>query len=123
MLACARWTLTHNFGCAIAAALALGLGEGVEDGGVMCFNERLGEGEGNGDAGVETGSAWHWASVEAIARGLIWAAWAPPSTPRAKTPPLTEQTAAIRTCAKRIRIACLRCSSGLPRALRMFGGD
>jgi len=98
-----------------------GLGEGVEDGAVLCLREGLGEGD--GEAVAETGSAWHWLSVEAVAGGLTWAACAPPSTPRARTPPLTKLTAAIRTCAKRIRIACLRCSSGLPRALRVFGGD
>ena len=54
---------------------------------------------------------------------MTWAAWALPSTPRARIPPLTKLTAAIRTCAKRMSIACLRCSSGLPRALRIFGGD
>jgi hypothetical protein len=100
-----------------------GLGEGVEDGAVLCLSDGVGEGEGDGDAVAETGSASHCVFVEAVAPGLTWAAWAPPSTPRARTPPLTKLTAAIRACAKRMRIACLRCSSGLPRALRMFGGD
>ena len=36
-----------------------GLGEGVEDGAVVCLNERLGVGEGDGEAVAETGSAWH----------------------------------------------------------------
>ena len=44
-----------------------GLGEGVEDGAVLCLREGLGEGEGDGEAVAETGSAWHWMSVEAVA--------------------------------------------------------
>lgn len=36
-----------------------GLGEGVEDGGVVSLNEGLCEGEGDGEAVAETGSAWH----------------------------------------------------------------
>ena len=36
-----------------------GLGTGVEDGAVMFLNESLGEGEGDGEAVAETGSASH----------------------------------------------------------------
>jgi hypothetical protein len=89
-----------------------GDGEGDRDG------DGDGDGEGDGDGvGVpEAGSAWHTVSVLfVVARG---AASALPSTPRVRKLPLSKVTAATLTCAKRIRIACLRCSSGLPCALR-----
>ena len=89
-----------------------GDGEGDRDG------DRDGDGEGDGDGvGVpEAGSAWHTVSVLfVVARG---AASALPSTPRVRKLPLSKVTAATLTCAKRMRIACLRCSSGLPSALR-----
>lgn len=44
-----------------------GLGEGVEDGAVLCLIDGVGEGEGDGDPVAETGSAWHCVSVEAVA--------------------------------------------------------
>jgi hypothetical protein len=79
-----------------------------------------GEGDGDGDGegvGVpEAGSAWHTESVlAAVARG---AACALPSMPRVRKPPLSTVSAAALACPKCIRIACLRCSSGLPCALR-----
>jgi hypothetical protein len=75
-----------------------------------------GEGDGDGDEAPEAGSAWHTVSVLfVVARG---AASALPSTPRVRKLPLSKVTAATLTCAKRMRIACLRCSSGLPCSLR-----
>ncbi len=101
----------------LADELAEGDGEGEGDG------ERDGDGDGDGEGvGVpEEGSAWHTWSVFVLA--AIGAACAVPSTPRVRKLPLSKVTAATLTCAKRIRIACLRCSSGLPCALRGFGGD
>jgi hypothetical protein len=96
------------------ALLELVEGDGEGDGN----RDGDGDGEGDGDGvGVpEAGSAWHTVSVLfVVARG---AASALPSTPRVRKLPLSKVTAATLTCAKRIRIACLRCSSGLPCALR-----
>jgi hypothetical protein len=76
-------------------------------------------GEGDGGAGVgvpEGGSAWHTVSVFAVV--VTGAACASVSRPRVRKLALSKVTAATLTCAKRIRIACLRCSSGLPCALR-----
>ncbi len=87
-------------------------GEGDEDG----EGEEDGEGdeEGEGEEPADEGTAWH--TVLAVAaRG---AACALPRTPRERKLPLSTVTAAALTCAKRIRIACLCCSSGKPCAVR-----
>jgi len=112
---------------AAAEVLADGLVEGEGEGEV----EGEGDGEGEGECGGEDegdgegvgvladGSAWHTLSVFAVvAAGAACAACAVPSAPRVSKLPLSKVTAATLTCAKRIRIACLRCSSGLPCALR-----
>jgi hypothetical protein len=116
----------NTLGGALAAEwLAVGLPELVEGDGE---GDSVGDGDGDGDSegdgdgvGVEVpeeGRAWHTVSVLlvllVIARGT---ACALPSTPRVRKLPLSKVTAATLTCAKRIRIACLRCSSGLPCAL------
>jgi hypothetical protein len=75
-----------------------GLGEGDGEG------DGDGEGEGEGD-GEGDGSAWHTGLVAAVACGT---AYAVPSTPRIRKPPLSIVTAATRTCPKPISIACLR---------------
>jgi hypothetical protein len=75
-----------------------------------------GEGSGEGVGVPEAGRAWHTVSVFAVV--AIGAACASASRPRVRKLPLSKVTAATLTCAKRIRIACLRCSSGLPCALR-----
>jgi hypothetical protein len=75
-----------------------------------------GEGDGEGVGVLEGGSAWHTVSVFAVA--ATGAACASASRPRVRKLPLSKVTAATLTCAKRMRIACLRCSSGLPCALR-----
>jgi hypothetical protein len=94
----------------------LGLGEGEGDGEGDGDGDGEGDGEGDGVGVPEAGSAWHTVSVlMVVARG---AAAAVPSTPKVRKLPLSTVTAATLTCAKRIRIACLRCSSGLPCALR-----
>jgi hypothetical protein len=101
-----------------AVLLAVGLVEGEGDGDGEGEGERLGEGDGEGEGvGVlDDGSAWHTLSVFAgVAAG---AACAVPSTPRVRKLPLSKVTAAALTYAKRIRIACLRRSSGLPCAIR-----
>ena len=92
------------------ALLALVEGEGDGDG----DGDWDGDGEGDGDGvGVpEAGSAWHTVSV--LFGVVREAASALPNTPRVRKLPLSTVTAATLTCAKRIRIACLRCSSGLP---------
>ena len=41
----------------------------------------------------------------------------PASTPRVRDPPATRLSAAARTCVRRMKTACLRCSSRLLRAL------
>jgi hypothetical protein len=88
-----------------------GLGEGDGDG------DGDAEGEGDGEAvGVGVpGAGITWQAVSVLAAG---AACAVPSAPRLRKLPLSKVTAATLTCAKRIRIACLRCSSGLPCAVR-----
>jgi hypothetical protein len=113
-------------GEALAAAewLADGLAEWLGDGLAEWLADGLAEGEWDGDEdaeadgdGVEVpdeGSAWHSVSVLDVAAG---AACAVPSTPRIRKLPLSKVTAATLTCAKRMRIACLRCSSGLPSSL------
>ena len=116
---------------AAAEVLAVGLveGEGEVDGEVEGEGECDGEGEGEcggedegdgeGVGVLADGSAWHTLSVFAVvAAGAACAACAVPSAPRVSKLPLSKVTAATLTCAKRIRIACLRCSSGLPCALR-----
>jgi hypothetical protein len=84
--------------------------------GGLVAGEGTGEGDGAGVGVPEGGSAWHTVSVFAVA--AIGAACASASRPRVRKLPLSKVTAATLTCAKRIRIACLRCSSGLPCALR-----
>jgi hypothetical protein len=91
-----------------AVWLAGGLVEGEGDG----EGERRGEGDGEGVGVADDGSAWHTLFV--VAGVAVGAACAVPSTPRVRKLPLSKVTAATLTCAKRIRIACLRCSSGLP---------
>ena len=96
--------------------LVEGDGEGDRDGDGDGDGECDGDGEGEGVGVPEAGSAWHTVSVLlVVARG---AASALPSTPRVRKLPLSKVTAATLTCAKRMRIACLRCSSGLLCALR-----
>jgi hypothetical protein len=107
---------------ATAEWLADGLAEDEEDG----DGEWEGDGDGDGDGDEEPdgdgvgvgvpdeGSAWHTVSAFGVAVG---AACAVPSAPRLRKLPLSKVTAATLTCAKRIRIACLRCSSGLPSSL------
>jgi hypothetical protein len=100
------------------ALLELVEGDGEGDGDGDGEGDLDGEGDGDGEGvGVpEAGSAWHTVSVLCV---VAWgAASALPSTPRVRKLPLSKVTAATLTCAKRIRIACLRCSSGLPCALR-----
>jgi hypothetical protein len=75
-----------------------------------------GEGDGEGVGVLEAGRAWHTVSVFAVV--VTGAACASASRPRVRKLPLSKVTAATLTCAKRMRIACLRCSSGLPCALR-----
>jgi hypothetical protein len=77
--------------------------------------EGEGDGDGDGDGVADDGSAWH--TLSALAVVAVGAACAVPSTPRVRKLPLSKVTAATLTCAKRMRIACLRCSSGLPCAL------
>lgn len=89
----------------------------------------LGEvGVGLGEDVLEAGSTWQVIPVFALAivaaPGLSTPACAvPASAPRVRKHPPTTLSAATRTCARRMRIACLRCSSGLLSALRGFGGD
>jgi len=113
---------------AVVAWLADGLTEGGEedgdgegDGDPDGEGDGEGEGEGEGVEVAEEGRAWHTESV--FAGAVLGAACAVPRTPRVRKLPLSKVTAATLTGAKRIRIACLRCSSGLPCALRRFGGD
>ena len=106
------------------------LGEGVVDG----VGDGVGDGPDEGVSGIregeavtEDGSTWQLVSVAVaacvIAPAVNEAAWALPSTPRVRKLPLSKLTATTRTCPKRIRMACLRCSSGLPGAVHRFGGD
>jgi len=120
-LAVAAW-LAGEVGAAVwvADGLVGGLVEGDGEG----EGERLGEDDGDGEGvGVaDDGSAWHTlfvlADVVLADVVLAGAACAVPSMPRIRKLPLSKVTAATLTCAKRIGIACLRCSSGLPCALR-----
>jgi hypothetical protein len=80
-----------------------GLGEGDGEGEGDGLGEGDGEGEGEGDAAG--GSAWHTGFVAVVACGT---AYAVPSMPRVRKPPLSVVTAATRTCPKPISIACLR---------------
>jgi hypothetical protein len=116
----------NTLGGALAAAepLAVGLlelpesdgeGDGVGDG----DGDMDGDGDGVGVGVLEGGRAWHTVSVLlALVVVASGAACALPSTPRVRKLPLSKVTAATLTCAKRIKNACLRCSSGLPCALR-----
>jgi hypothetical protein len=104
------------------------VGDGVEgsvcDGVAEGVCSGLGEGVGDGEAVAAAGSAWHCVFAAAAAGEESGAACAAlPSTPTARKPPLSNPAAAIRRCAKRIPIACLRCSPGSPRARHGFGGD
>ena len=104
-----------------AVWVAVGLVEGDWDGDGEGKGERLGEGDGEGAGAADDGSAWHTLFVLAdvvLADTALGAACAVPSRPRVRKLPLSKVIAATLTCAKRIGIACLRCSSGLPCALR-----
>ena len=104
-------------GLGVVEWLADGLVEGEADG--DGDGEREGEPDGEGVGVLADGSAWHTLSVFAVvAAGAACAACAVPSAPRVRKLPLSKVTAATLACAKRIRIACLRYSSGLPCALR-----
>ena len=102
-------------------------GDGDGDGD---FDVGVGEGEGEGEAAA--GSTVHLVSVfvAALAEVLRLAEAAPAfivpacaapgqpaSTPRVRDPPATRLSAAARTCVRRMKTACLRCSSRLLRAL------
>lgn len=100
---------------------SLGAGDWVAGGPVEGEGEGEGEGDGEGVGVPEEGSAWHTLSVFAVVAS--GAACALPSRPRVRKLALSRVTAATLTCAKRMRIACPRCSSGLPCALSGFGGD
>jgi hypothetical protein len=106
----------------LADGLADALAEGEGDDECEGDGEDDGDEEGDGDGedlGVLDGSAWHAVSVLGVAAVFAaGAACAVPSTPRVRKLPVSKVTAATLTCAKRIWIACLRCSSGLPCALR-----
>jgi len=90
----------------VAGGLVAGEGDG----------EGEGEGDGDGEGVAEDGSAWHTVSVLAVVAS--GAACALPIRPRVRKLPLSKVTAATLTCAERMRIARLRCSSGLPCTLR-----
>jgi hypothetical protein len=78
-----------------------GEGDGAGDfDGAVDFD---GDGEVEGTPGA--GRAWHAVSVAAVGWG---AACALAARPRVRKPPLSSVAAATLTCAKRIRIACLR---------------
>lgn len=110
VLAAAEW-----LGAALLE-LVEGDGEGDRDGDGDGDGDGECDGDGEGVGVPEAGSAWHTVSVlVGVAKG---AASALPSTPRVRKLPLSKVTAATLTCTIRIRIACLRCSSGLPCALR-----
>ena len=96
------------------------------------FDVGVGEGEGEGEAAA--GSTVHLVSVFApalaevpgLAAAFIVSAFIvpacaapgqPASTPRVRDPPATRLSAAARTCVRRMKTACLRCSSRLLRAL------
>jgi len=104
-------------------------GDGDGDGD---FDVGVGEGEGEGEAAA--GSTAHLVSVFAsalaemagLAAAFIVSAFIvpacatpgqPASTPRVRDPPATRLSAAARTCVRRMKTACLRCSSRLLRAL------
>jgi hypothetical protein len=93
-----------------------GLGEAVADGVGLgeCEEDGEGEDDGEGEGLADKGTAWH----VVFAVDAWGAACALPRTPRERKLPLSKVTAAALTCAKRIRIACLCCSSGLPCAVR-----
>jgi len=79
-------------------------------------DEGEGEDDGEGEELADAGRTWHAVPVAAVVPS--GAACAVPSMPRERKLPLSKVTAAALTCAKRIRIACLCCSSGLPCAVR-----
>lgn len=93
---------------------ALGDGFAVRDGDGEVEEDGLGEEDGEGDGLADEGTAWH-----VVLAVVAWgAACALPRRPRERKLPLSKVTAAALACAKRIRIACLCCSSGLPCAVR-----
>jgi hypothetical protein len=101
-----------------AESLADELTEGEGDGDGDGDSDGEWDGDGVGVGVAEEGSAWHTVSVfDVVAVFATGAACAVPSTPKVRKLPLSKVTAATLTCAKRIRIACPRCSSGLPCAL------
>jgi hypothetical protein len=121
--------LTDGFGSVLWLALAEGRGESLAEGDLLPeglgeavrdgdgLGDREGEEDGEGEEEDEAGTAWH--AVFVVAAVVAWgAACALPRTPRERKLPLSKVTAAALTYAKRIRIACLCCSSGLPCAVR-----
>ena len=107
-----------------------GDGDGESDGfGVGDF-----EGVGVGEGEAAAGRAWHLVSVLAFAEVPVLRpaaasfsalARAVPgklaSTPRTRNTPASKLSAVTRARARRIRTACLRCSSGLLGSLPVFG--
>jgi hypothetical protein len=106
-------------------------GDGDGDGD---FDVDVGVGVGEGEGEAAAGSTMHLVSVFAsalaevprlaapfIVSAFIVPACAAPgqpaSTPRVRDPPATRLSAAARTCVRRMKTACLRCSSRLLRAL------
>ena len=104
-----------------------GVGDGDGD-----FDVDVGVGVGEGEGEAAAGSTMHLVSVfvAALAEVLRLAEAAPAfivpacaapgqpaSTPRVRDPPATRLSAAARTCVRRMKTACLRCSSRLLRAL------
>jgi hypothetical protein len=104
-------------GASLAAVelLADGLGEGEGEG------EGEGDGEGDGVGVPDEGRAWHAVSV--FVADAASAACALPSAPKVMKLALSKVVAASRTCAKRMRFACLRCSSGHGRLWDGIGTD
>jgi hypothetical protein len=91
-------------------------GEGDGDGD---DDEGEGDGDGLGEGEDAAGSVWHVVAVSGAVVALMAvtvSAWAVPgrtaSPPTSTKPPASKLAAALRTCLKRMVIACLRCSSG-----------
>jgi hypothetical protein len=98
--------------------------------GELVDGEGEGDGEGLGDGEAVDGSAWHVVAVSLAAaarRAVTDSAWAAPGrtvSPANSTKlPASKLAAPVRTCLKRMIIACLRCSSGWLAARCGFGGD
>jgi hypothetical protein len=104
-------------GASLAAVelLADGLGDGDGDGEGEGEGDGDGEGDGEGVGVPDEGRAWHAVSV--FVADAACAACALPSAPNVMKLALSKVVAASRTCAKRMRMACLRCSSGSRCAL------